>query len=211
MAPIASKRKSRKPRSEPANEGQRLLLKAARHSSLAEVARAVGCRSRENCRSWLHGTKTPNSSSRTKLQRAFAIPRTAWDLLPVGHPSRSVNALNEDQALAQRTRKSSGSTLDDCIALLDDVSARRQQPGLLLKDQIAYAKCETRILALRARLERDVELSEDRYVRQHPGWLRLRNIIFDVLRPYPEILKQLGEAIEYSTPHASDERGGVAV
>lgn len=61
------------------------------------------------------------------------------------------------------------STLEECKALLSDLRAYRSQPGLLPRDQLRYADCEARILALRARLERDVELSEERYVREHPA------------------------------------------
>lgn len=186
---------SKAKRSPAVSEGQRLLRKVARHSSLSSIARAVGCKSRENCRCWLQGTKTPNTASRSKLERAFRIPVHAWDQFPMGHPARSAENLCAQVATVKLDSVSRGSTLDDCLALLADLRSYRQQPGLLLKYRLRYTDCETRILALRARLERDVELSEDRYVREHPAWRRLQDKILDVIRPYPEIMSKLLEAL----------------
>ena len=186
-------------RSPAANEGQRLLRKAVRRSSLASIARAVGCKSRENCRSWLLGAKTPNSASRTKLERAFGIPPAAWAQLPIGHPARRHQHIGGSDTAVEAHSTSNGSTLDDCLALLADMRSYRQRAGLLPADQVRYMDCETRILALRARLERDVELSEDRYVREHPAWRRLRDAILVIVRPHPEIMKQLVDAMSAVT------------
>jgi hypothetical protein len=186
---------SRTQRSPAVNEGQRLLRKAAQRSSLASIARAVGCKSRENCRCWLQGTKTPNPASRSKLEHAFGIPPSAWEQLPIGHPARPTETPCVQDAAVKLNWTSTGSALDDCLALLADLRSYRKQPGLLLKDRLRYTDCETRILALRARLERDVELSEDRYVREHPAWRRLQDKILDVIRPHPEIMQKLVDAL----------------
>jgi hypothetical protein len=194
-------------RSPPINEGQRLLRKAARQSSLAAVARAVGCKSRENCRCWLQGTKTPNRGSRSKLERAFGIPPSAWEQLPSDHPARLAETQHVQDVAVELNRASTGSALDDCLALLADLRSYRQQPGLLLKHRLRYTDCETRILALRARLERDVELSEDRYVHEHPAWRRLQETILSVLRAYPEAMQAMLVALERNQASAGDRDG----
>lgn len=54
---------------------------------------------------------------------------------------------------------------------------------------------ETRTLALISKLEAVEELREDRYVREHPAWIRLRDVIIDALESHPEATKDVLDAI----------------
>ena len=90
-------------------------------------------------------------------------------------------------------------TLDACLAVLDDIRNARAVPGLLASERIKLADSETRLLSLRARLERDAERTEDRVVREHPEWLRLKRVIINTLRAHPAALKDLAAALDDPT------------
>ncbi len=55
---------------------------------------------------------------------------------------------------------------------------------------------ETRTLALIAKLEAVEELKEDRYVRDHPEWKRLRDCILGALEGHPEAARDVIGAME---------------
>lgn len=78
------------------------------------------------------------------------------------------------------------SSLEDCLALLAVLRRDRGQVGLSPADRVRLTDAETRLLALRARLESAAELAEDRYVYQHPGWQKLKRAIVGALEPFPE-------------------------
>lgn len=208
-------------------------MMSTRGLSLSAVAQAVGCRSRENCRCWLHGTKRPSFTSRQRLEAVFGIPQIAWDQSPhdrldsphqlhvqqcasmgraitdsfQDRQSKSTYRMQTDSFQVEHSPsvRGTGTTLEACIALLADLRAYRTQVGLRPQDQLRYVACEMRVLALRARLERDFEMSEDRYVRQHPAWLRLQETILAVLRPHPEIMQAMLAALERAHPSGDSE------
>jgi len=55
---------------------------------------------------------------------------------------------------------------------------------------------EARALTALARLETASEMSEDRYVRNHPAWLALRARILDALVAHPGAAEDVLKAIE---------------
>lgn len=86
-------------------------------------------------------------------------------------------------------------SLDQCLEVLDALREARSVPGLIAAERIKLADSEGRMLALRTRLERDAERTEDRLVREHPEWQRLKRLIVRVLSAHPAALKDLAAAL----------------
>jgi hypothetical protein len=83
------------------------------------------------------------------------------------------------------------SSLANTAALLASIQAQLDQPDLLPGDRVRITDSYTRTLALQARLQRDVDLLEDRIVREHPMWVRIKVTIGRVLARYPQIADEV--------------------
>jgi hypothetical protein len=130
----------------------------------------------------------PNPAARARIEAVFGIPAKAWSQRPAGN--------EEPQQSEPEPLPEPGSTLEDCLALLAVIRRDRSARGLLPGERVKLAAAETQILALRARLEQAAELSEDRYVREHPAWQRLQRIILHALEPHPAASRAVLQAIE---------------
>ncbi len=54
---------------------------------------------------------------------------------------------------------------------------------------------ETRAIGMLAKIEKEMELREARYVYEHPAWLGLRVVILRALKPYPEASQAVLDAL----------------
>lgn len=184
-------------------EGERLLRERVRRKSLATIAREIGNNTSQDIISkWLHGSRRPNPSSRASIYAAYDIPIDAWDIVPKldGERLEQPAALPpppEPSALEGNGHRAGPppSTLDDCLAMLARIRVQRDKPDLTPGEQMKLADTETRLLTLRARLERDAERSEDRIVREHPAWRKLMRLIRKTLAKHPGVLKELAVAL----------------
>jgi hypothetical protein len=91
-----------------------------------------------------------------------------------------------------------GNTIDEINrqiqSIREDLAAGNRLPSEISRLRDA----ERAALALRAKLEKERELLEDRVVRDHPAWKRLQTQILAALRPYPAASKAVLDAIERS-------------
>jgi hypothetical protein len=55
-----------------------------------------------------------------------------------------------------------------------------------------------RIVGLKHKLEQARELQEDRIVRSHPAWKRIRHAVLEALRPHPDALRAVIDALKAS-------------
>ncbi len=173
-------------------EGQRLLRLVP--GSLSEIAAAVRCQSKQSVLDWRNGRQVPGSRMRAALFGAYGIPAPAWDRMP--QASNGKNGSSSSTALAPS--KASGpapSTLQDCLTLLEVIRTARNQADLLPAERVKLADTEAKILALRHRLEKEAELLEDRIVREHPTWQRIKRVLGKVLAAHPAAAKAVGEAL----------------
>jgi hypothetical protein len=154
-------------------EGQRMFLHVT--GSYAAIAQEIQCRTISSIHDWKTGKRQPNPDARAKLHFAFGIPVEAWDLEPTGTKL-------PDASPPPHVRLS---TLNHCFVLLDTISKQRAHPAVTNAERTKLALAETKILALRAQLERSAELAEIRYIREHPGWIKLRNALTRALLPHP--------------------------
>lgn len=154
--------------------------------SLMAIAKAIGVKSPQTVLHWRNGRSIPTNEVRARMQVALGIPIQAWTKLPAG---REEDAPADPAQLPQ-------TSLHECLELLAVIRRDRNQPHLLPGERSKLVDAEARILKLRADLEMRAELSEDRYVREHPAWLRVRNEIARVLAQFPEAARAVADALE---------------
>jgi len=178
------RRRKARPGPEAKTEGQRELVELG--GTEAEIAAKLGCGAAV-VGHWRRGRRVPGEAHRHKLELLFGIPRRAWDVAP-GAPLPSVapeSAAGSDGDTLEITKRQ----IDSILAALKD-EALTDGAAAKLRDTLA------KLLALRARLERDQEMAEDRAVREHPAWAALKAAILRALEPYPEAAAAVAEALE---------------
>jgi transcriptional regulator with XRE-family HTH domain len=180
------------------SEGQRLLLAVT--GTLAEIAEAVGCRSRQTVLDWRDGRKVPAAAMRARLFSVYGIQTETWSHRPTALGAvvgAALAALDEPE---EEDAGSAPSTLEDCMTLLKSIRDQRNNKALLPSEIIKLTDSEGRLLALRARLEKDEEMLEDRIVREHPTWQMIKRRIVKVLVEFPDaaraVARALGEPLE---------------
>lgn len=168
-------------------EGRRLLAEVTATDD--EIAEAVGV-SRRLVSYWRKGSKRPGGTNRAKLREVYGIPQRAW-----GSKAGADLGAAEEEAKARRAISSrSLSSLDHAEELLEEARRARLDPDLIASERGRLVTEEGRLLALKARLERERELVEDRIVREHPMWLRIR-----------AVFEWLGQQLEARDPELADE------
>lgn len=170
------------------SQGQAMLLQVT--GSLAAIGEEVGT-SAQSVHEWRTGRKKPSAQARERIEEAFGIPRKAWAALPGASSSELATA-----APAELVDESApSSSLEHCRQLLDTIRRERMQAGLLPSERVKLATAEAQILALQARLEQAAELSEDRYVREHPTYHKLRSALVAALVPHPAAAQAVAAAL----------------
>ncbi len=173
------------------SEGRRLLH--LQPGSLSELARAAGVKSKQTVGNWLAGTKTPDGDARRALLAAFGIPLRSWDQPPrvFGERARKPEAPTEPADISALP-----DTLTHCLELLSAVRVARIQNDLTPSEVTKLITTEERLLTQRHRFEKDRELIEDRIVRGHPTWVRIRKVMVRVLSKYPDAARALIPELE---------------
>lgn len=172
------------------SEGQRLLLDIP--GTLLAIARQLGSNAPQTVLNWREGTTRPGERMRAQLYAVFGIPPDAWTRKPTGGV-RPVGQVTPGAAGAPGGPPPS--TLDDVLLLLDLARFDVAQPNLVAAERSRLLLATSRLLAQREQLERAAELAEDRYVREHPAWHRLRAAIVRALVPYPAAAKAVLDAL----------------
>lgn len=171
------------------SEGQRMLCHVI--GPLDAIAAECEAKSKQSVLDWRNGTARPSHAARARMWAAFGIPVAAWDTpphaLPVVPDAPAGEAFDPDAPAA--------STLDECRALIAVVKRDRMRPNIGTGERVRLSAAEAQLLKLRAELELRHELSEDRYVREHPAWLRAKREIARVLVQYPEAARAVAEAL----------------
>jgi transcriptional regulator with XRE-family HTH domain len=170
------------------SEGQRLLIAVS--GTLAHIASVTGV-SPQAVSEWRLGKKSPSPSARGKLDEAFKIPRGAWSQLPEG----MVPPESDDEPARAPSPGAAPSTLADCLRLLGRIQAALKRPNLLTSDLVRLTDTESKLLALRHRLEREADLMEDRLVREHPAWMRVKRELVRVLARHPAAMRDVAEVL----------------
>lgn len=170
----------------PKTEGQRQLV--ALDCTDAVIAQKVGC-SRGLAGHWRRGVRVPSDAMRHKLELLFGIPKLSWDVAPGAELPASASPAPEFEL--------SG---DDDVLAITKQQLLEVRVALQVKDLAPPAASKLRdtsakLLALRSRLELARELQEDRIVREHPEWQRVKAAILKALEPYPEAAAAVAEVL----------------
>jgi len=177
---------------QPETEGQRLFCLV--EGTEVELADKIACAS-ALIGHWRRGRRMPSDKQKKRLELLFGIPRRAWDIGPGAtiepkekKPERSETLEAPSRSTEMDTLAITNMQIDEILESLEDESITDSAKAKL-RDTLAKA------LALRTRLERDRELLEDRVIREHPGWVKLKKSILTALKPYPEATKAVIQAI----------------
>ena len=170
------------------SEGQRQFLEVS--GTEDELAEQIGC-SRAVIGHWRRGDRLPGMKARDKLKRLFGILPKMWDLEPGSEIPTDLAAKN----LVGHELSEDDDTLDIAKRQLLEVREALQAPGLADAARIKLLDTSAKLLALRSRLERERELQEDRIVREHPEWMRIKTVTIRALEPFPEAAAAIAEAL----------------
>jgi transcriptional regulator with XRE-family HTH domain len=164
-------------------EGQRQLLE--QKGTQREIAEKVGC-GEAVVGHWCRGRRIPGEDHRHKLELLFGIPQRAWDIVPGAKSQSSTPTAkpNSDDTL--------GITKAQIDGILHELDNKKLTDAAASKLRDTMAK----LLALRARMETNQEMLEDRVVREHPEWKRTKAAILRALKKYPEAAAAVAEAIK---------------
>lgn len=176
----------------PANarsEGQRLLQ--AVDASHADIAVAVGA-TKQAVSYWRRGSKTPDLAKRMRLHELYGIEASAWERPPASGPASTASS---PSLPSLPPRSGTETTLQECEAQLAHLHAL-MSAALVPSERVRLADVYGKQLALKARLEREQELVEDRLVREHPAWKRIRDSLLAALRPWPDAAKAVAQTLE---------------
>jgi hypothetical protein len=169
-------------------EGQRLLL--AVPGTLELIGDSIGA-TRQAVLLWRQGARLPGPQWRRSIHERFGIPPEAWGRTPLA-PGETLQPLRFDDGPGDGPEPSA---LDDVARLLRLLRRQLDQPGLLARERAQYADAFARALAQKERIERERAMLEDRTIREHPKWKRLRTAIIDALIPHPEAARDVEAAI----------------
>lgn len=168
-------------------EGQRLLCEV--EATGPEIAERLAT-TKQTISHWRTGRSVPSPAQRAALQLAYGIPASAWDCVPAGDDDE-----DEEAPPARPKRSTKATTLEEVNAQIDQLLALQDEPGLVPSAKLKIADSMGKLLAIKARLERDAQLLEDRVVREHPRWRTIRAAILGALRPHPEALAAVHAAL----------------
>lgn len=176
------------------SEGQRLLCGLP--GTPLEIAAAIGFRNEGPVHAWLDGTRSPAANARTALSKVFAIPNASW----TARPGATLPTERKPPPAPPARPTPLPDSLDHCQELLTEIREARKTPNLKSNDRAKLAMTEVRIMTMRNDLERRqtqrIELSEARYVREHPAWRALKSKLVDVLKKHPQAAKDVMAAIQ---------------
>lgn len=182
------------------NEGARAL--AATNETLAVIARACKV-SRSAVSRWKRGLSVPVDDARKRLHKAFDIAPDAWgEARSHGTPSHKKSAKKRGSPSAADYPEPPA----DDVSIVDHVryslKCLRHElrfGELTPSSQAKLRSDEARTLGLIAKLQREEELSQDRYVKNHPAFREHCDRILAVLKPYPKASRAVVEAMRGNT------------
>jgi len=186
-----AKQKAKENRKAHVTEGRRLLREL--EGSNAGIAEKLGC-SKALVGHWRLGTRLPSDAHKEKMELLFGIPRRSWDV----KPNAKLHTSTPSTVVLTRATSEEGG--DDTMRITTGQinTILMTLKGDELTDSAAAKMRDTlqKLLALRARMERDRDLLEDKVVREHPEWVRIKAVIVAALKPYPEAAKAIAEVLK---------------
>lgn len=170
----------------PLTEGMRRFQEATKDETLKTMSGKL-IASKNAINDWLHGNKRPTRSMRARVRVIYGIPEDCWLRVPFTDDPQPTDSGPPQRPILDKSQ--TPSTLDDCLDMLAALREQRRRADLISSDRVKLADTEAKVLALRAKLELQAELQEDRLVRTHPAWLKMKRDLLIALKPYPDALE----------------------
>lgn len=169
------------------SEGQRLLCEVA--GSTAVVAARIGS-VKQSVHNWRTGEFTPSARQRARLQEEYGIPATAWERLPATAlpPPEPDHDLDLDDA----EEDDEGAPWDSVKQLKETITGQRKRlkaGGMMAREETQLAHAIGQNITRLEKLLSERAMREDRIIREHPKWQRLKNTIVAALLLYPDAAK----------------------
>jgi transcriptional regulator with XRE-family HTH domain len=174
--------------------------------SAEAIAGRVGA-SKMSVSRWRRGVDTPGARARTVLFAVLKIPPDAWDRYDTGTaapaaaaarpaaraPTPTGPALPPPAAFVDDVRAldPSTSTIEQVDRLIGRIRTAAATPGLMPAILRGFQQAEVAALALRDRIEQNAKLLEDRVLREHPAWIRVRRALARLAERYPGLADDL--------------------
>lgn len=197
------------------SEGQRLLLQV--DATLKSIAASCGVQHTAVI-DWRYGRCTPSPSARAQLYAAYEIPAPAWGQLPMGMRTdgdgvpvaagSSVVPVEVAPVPAPVPAPVNGhgvhgvnghgppNSLTETSALLGQIRRQLERTDLMANDRARITDTYTKTLALQHRLQKEADLTEDRIIREHPSWQRIRLELARILARYPAVAGEVAEMLD---------------
>ena len=187
-------------------EGQRLLLEVV--GTVKSIGATCGV-SYQAVIDWRHGRTIPSPPARAALWSAYEIPAPAWGRLPVGvdapvtptTPTSSPDPVPAPVAPPApvpevEVNGQGHGPLVETSTLLAQIRRQLERTDLLANERARITDTYGKTLALQHRLQKEADMTEDRIVRDHPVWQRIRLELARVLARYPEVATEVTVALE---------------
>lgn len=155
--------------------------------SLAKIAEAADV-SRQSAKRWRDASKLPGASAQVLLREAFGIEPALWRQAAGKAPSAPRRS-------RKRAAKPAATPADRMRAQLVEIDAMRAAGPLAPGAQLELLRAERQAAATLARIEAGKDLSEQRILAS-AAWRRLWERIAVVLKKYPDVARELGEALK---------------
>lgn len=162
------------------SEAQRQLINLP--ASVRMIAKAIGA-SHSAVGKWRLGHTKPEAPLRRKLQEKYGIPVAAW---------RALDGSDDDPEDDDRPETDTAALLD---RLIRTYTRELKRQDLTPREIGQFTDGLQRAVAQKVKIERDRELLEERIIRSHPRWRRLKRAIIDALLLHPEAARAVEAAI----------------
>lgn len=156
--------------------------------SLATIGKAVGA-TKQSIAQWRDGVYVPDDRYRRALASHYGIPFSAWGVdEPPDEPEEEEEADDEVEGAEH-------SAMRDYERLIRLLRTQLKSVKLTPRERAQLTDAFSRALAQKTRLERDREMLEDRTIRDHPKWQRLKQAIITALLPHPAAARDVEAVI----------------
>jgi transcriptional regulator with XRE-family HTH domain len=151
---------------------------------------------RKTARQWLSGERRPSYSARQSILEAYGIAIEAWGQVTATREiARPAPAPAYEPDEDELDDDEDPSPLAQCERMLEAIKRDLRSPSLRMSERLRLRAEQGRTISMLARLQRDGEMLEDRIVREHPSWRRIRAALLDALSPHPDALASVVEAL----------------
>src|SRR3954447_1870783 len=166
---------------------------AALEGSLAQIAKPIGA-SRSSVDEWRKGASVPEDRYRRAIATHYGIPYAAWG--DGGEPDAELDEADDGR---------SGDPLDEYRRAIRYVRRQLKSGALTARERAQLNDSYLRSVEKMLKLEQARAMLEDRTIREHVKWKRLKAEIIAALLPHPAAARDVEAAISRVLSDETDE------